>query len=503
MVIRLPFILVRNDITMMRVDAIVNAANSSLRGGGGVDGAIHRAAGPGLLEKCKALGGCKVGEAKITGGFDLHAKFVIHTVGPKWRGGVFGEKRKLASCYENSLRLALEYGCETVAFPLISSGTYKFPKKDALNIAVDTIRAFLDEHEMTVYLVVFDKESVAFGEEKYPGLRQFIDDRYSESSYIDRRRTDDAEESVVICSVPDVMTPLSSAESDVVYDAMRLPSAPSTTAPRGIPTGASYPTDNYGKKEKKNEPKEKKVKEKRSRSEKHGTVVSPPGSSAPFSSGYGASFGEQNTAKPINEPIVTKSLRRSSDLDATISGSSAQSTQFDFPAPYGGEPLNAPNSSGYPKTGRPGDGRVASIDDESCKTDKGVHYSQKPTITLEEKLKMLDESFSQMLLRKIDESGMTDAECYKKANIDRKLFNKIKNDPNYRPSKPTVLAFAVALSMNIYDARDFLARAGFAFSGASKFDIIIEYFITIGVYDIFEINMVLFKHDQCLLGNVA
>ncbi len=331
----MPLHIVRNDITTMKVDAIVNAANESLLGGGGVDGAIHRAAGPELLAECRTLGGCQTGRAKLTRAYRLPAKYVIHTVGPVRRGGGHGEQELLASAYRSALELALAHGCGSAAFPLLSSGAYGYPKAQALKTAVDTIGDFLLGHDMTVYLVVYDRAAYDIGGKLFADIAAYIDDRYvdihTDSRETQRRR-------MAMASMP-------------MEEAECMP-APCAMAPPG----------------------------------------------------------------------------------------------------------------------------------------------------LDELLSKLDESFSQMLLRKIDERGMTDAQCYKKANIDRKLFSKIRSDVYYKPSKPTAMAFAVALELPLDEARELLSKAGFAFSHASKFDIIVEYFIARENYNIFEINEALFAFDQSLLG---
>lgn len=329
----MPLEIVRNDITKMKVDAIVNAANETLLGGGGVDGCIHRAAGPELLAECRTLGGCKTGDAKITKAYRLPCQYVIHTVGPMWNGGSYGERKLLVSCYRTSLALAKEHGCETVAFPLISSGIFGYPKDQALRVAVDTIGEFLLHNDMTVYIVIFSRTAYQISSKLFADIAEYVDDHYVD------------------------------AHTDSQRDR----------------------------------------------------------------------------------------LRRMSVLESrTLSADAAAA-----PMAVGG---------------------------------------------LDSLLAHLDAGFSETLLKLIDRNGKKDSEIYKKANVDRKLFSKIRNNPDYKPSKPTAIAFAIALELNLDETRDLVARAGYALSASSKFDVIIEYFIRQKKYDIFEINEALFAFDQSLLG---
>ena len=328
----MPLIIVRNDITKMSVDAIVNAANETLLGGGGVDGCIHRAAGPELLAECRTLGGCKTGEARITGAYRLPCRYIIHTVGPVWNGGSHGEREQLVSCYQTSLALAKEHHCETVAFPLISSGIFGYPKDRALRVAVDTISEFLAENDMTVYIVIFDRAAYQIGNKLFADIAAYIDDHYVDA-HTDSRRE---------------------------------------------------------------------------RMRRMGVVES-------------------------------RMLTAYEDAPMATSG-------------------------------------------------------------LDEALAHLGAGFSETLLKLIDRSGKKDTEVYKKANVDRKLFSKIRNNPDYKPAKTTAIAFAIALELDLEETKDFISRAGFALSHSSKFDVIIEYFIKQKNYDVFAINEALFAFDQSLLG---
>lgn len=179
----MPFIMIRNDITKVEVDAVVNAANTSLLGGGGVDGAIHKAAGPNLLKECQRIGGCPVGEARVTHGYQMPCKYIIHTVGPIWREGGKEKEEQLYSCYKNSLNLAEIKGCKSVAFPLISAGAYGCPKEKAISIAQKAIRDYLRNHDMDVYLVLFDKSAVNVSQKLKLDIQSYIDDKYSEEHY--------------------------------------------------------------------------------------------------------------------------------------------------------------------------------------------------------------------------------------------------------------------------------------------------------------------------------
>ncbi len=329
----MPFTIVRNDITKMEVDAIVNAANNQLKQGGGVCGAIFNAAGAKNLQaECNKIGFCRTGGAVATKGYDLPASTIIHAVGPVWNHGKDYEEALLRNCYINSLALAKKRKIKSIAFPLISSGIFGYPKDQALEVATEVISDYLKQNDMDIYLVVYDKASFAISQKRFSAVEKFIDENYIKEHFI-------ARESQKLQNY--------NCE-DLAYQSMI--------------TGAQEATD------------------------------------------------------------------------------------------------------------------------------------------LEGLLENLSDTFSEMLFRLIDKKGMTDVDVYKKANVDRKLFSKIRSNKHYQPSKPTAIAFAIALELSFDETQDLLRSAGYALSRNNKFDIIIEYFISEKTYNIFELNETLFAFDQPLLG---
>lgn len=337
----MPFEIVRNDIVNMQVDAVVNTANPNPVIGSGVDSGIHKKAGHELLVARQKIGCIDFGDAAITPGFDLDARYVIHTVGPVWKDGSHREEQILSSCYRNSLTLAKEHECESIAFPLIATGNYGFPKPLALQIAVREISTFLLENEMQVYLVVFGKEAFALSEKLFKSVNSYIDENYIRSKKLD----------------------------------------------------------------------------------------------------------EYGTESMYGSRLETRRIREQECADMSV-------------------------------------GAAIPMDSD----DWGQLIND------------LDAGFSETLLQLIDRTGKKDSEIYKKANVDRKLFSKIRNNMDYRPSKTTALAFAFALELDVEETKDFISRAGFALSHSSKFDVIVEYFLVNRNYNVFELNEVLFAFDQPLVG---
>ena len=433
----MPIEIVRNDITKMTCDAIVNAANTYLMGGGGVDGAIHRAAGRELLEECRTLGGCNTGEAKLTKGYKLPCKYVIHTVGPVWRGGGNGERELLTSCYKNSLLLAVEHGCESVAFPLISSGIYGYPKDEAFRVATDTISNFLAENDadMMVYIVIFDRASLNVGSKMFSEIQSFIDE-----NYVDEQIKQDSRFEPMFR----LLFPVKSKDKQ--------------------------DHKNTASKTEKSAIKNKALKRK-SKHSKESLFPADLSVGPNIVDTLNSNFNESFDLKKTDLPEKVSFLKEESiPNEGTISEDTLFSGKMDLHSLFGSD----------------------------CE-DKT--YAASPSVsTLDEALSALGESFSEMLLRMIDERGLTDPKVYQKANVDRRLFSKIRGNRNYHPQKRTVLAFAIALELGIEDTKKLLETAGFALSKSSISDVIISYFILKGHYNIYEINEVLNSKKQKTLG---
>lgn len=342
----MPFQILRNDITKMTVDAIVNTANPRPVVGTGVDAMIHEAAGPDLLIARKAIGPIVAGCAEITPAFALRAKYVIHTVGPVWDGGGYGEEEALRGCYDNSLKLAAAHNCRSIAFPLISTGNYGFPKDKALQIAIAAFSAFLLEHEMQIYLVVFDRASFQLSEKLFRDVASYIDENYVQASQI---------------------------------------------------------------------------------------------------AAYGA---------------VASSRRR------------------------------------IRRREREAEDRMALEECAPCYSMPMASVA----LSLEDMLKQADAGFTETLLKLIDQSGKKDSEIYKKALLSKQHFSKIRNNPNYKPTKATAISLALALELDLEETKDLIGRAGYALTSSSKFDLIIQYHIENKKYNVVEINTVLYEFDQSLLG---
>ena len=365
----MPFRMIRNDITKVKADVIVNTANPKPVIGSGTDSAIYHAAGEAdLLLARKKIGDIAPGHAAVTPAFHLPAKHIIHTVGPAWVDGRHGECEILRSCYKNSLEVAAELSAARIAFPLIATGVYGFPRDEALNIALSEIGKFLLTNDMEVILVVFDRKAFELSEALVGEIEAYIDDHGVRSARREEYGACDDERSGAIRRRREM---------------------------EGLRVYHSVPEDAF-------------------------------------------------------------SLARS---DAMIPKGLAM--------PQATAPAAFPVMEGK---------------------------------SLDEVLDDTGKSFQQKLFELIDKSGMDDVSVYKKANIDRKVFSRIRCKADYKPKKKTAVAFAIALRLDMPTMLDLLSRAEIAFSPSSKFDLIITYFVQNGNYDIYEINAALFKYGQPILG---
>lgn len=378
----MPFSIVRDDISRVHADVLVNAANVRLAPGGGVCGALFSAAGfDEMRAACEAIGGCATGDAVATPAFNLPARWCVHAVGPIWRGGRAHEEELLHRCYRSAFARAVELGARSVAFPLISAGIYGFPVERALAIAREEVTAFLRHHdEVALTLVVFERAVVQMGNALVEQVQEYIDDEYVDSSSFMRRDTGELERELQWTE--DASAPLSVEMAEPVA----LPEC----------------------------------------------------------------LQEDDASIAASRPFVAANIRMPG---AAMPG--------------------APSRAG------------ATLDAEIAQL-----------------VAMLDAPFSTTLLALIDARGMTDAEVYHRANISRQLFSKIRGNESYRPSKQTVVALAIALELDMSATQDLLARAGFTLSKSSKFDVIVRFFIERGIYDLFQLNEVLFAYDLPLVGSV-
>lgn len=344
----MPFQIIHQNIAKFSCDAIVNPTDRMLSGSGGADNEIHTAAGRELDRECENLQGLGVGEIAVTGAYNLPCRFIFHTVGPVWENGSYNEAVLLRSCYLNALLKAKKMELTSIAFPLISSGTFGFPKDKVLRIAIDAISDFLftSDQEMQIYVCILDRTSFELSKE---------------------------------IALKGYLTRNSSKVFDYKDHALKMRRADKNAMPPG-----------------------------------------------------------------------RESAERPHFIKASLCNNAAEAM------------INENDLEGW--------------------------------------LRKQDDSFAVTLLKLIDKIGLTDVQCYKKANVSKGTFWKINNDPNYKPSKQTVIAFAIALELNLDETEQLLKTVGFSLSNSNTFDRIIQFFIMNGIYDIFEINAALYKYDQVCLG---